>query len=240
MAIIPCEQIFTERTRIRYMSAQTLAPAVKLGDHGMVIDHAADPTREATARSMGRDRDAQDETLTGADRPFGSGRPFHRASIAARATLRRVSGTRGFAETEVLTRWPEIVGADLAPRCRPVKVFYADRSNLGATLVVRTDSGHAPEVEHLGPKFVERVNRFYGYGAISRVRVTQSGPADLSEDRSIEESGASVEPTSRDREEAESLVAGIRSPGLRAALARMGASVLARVRAGHVPDDDRH
>ena len=56
------------------------------------------------------------------------------------------------------------------------------RGRLGATLVVRVEGARATEVEHLGPRIIERVNQFYGYRAIDRLKVTQvtgsgGGPA---------------------------------------------------------------
>ena len=74
----------------------------------------------------------------------------------------------------MLLRWAEIVGEGLKDLCAPVKVTYPRDQGLAATLVVRTTGARAPEVAHLEPRIVERVNQFYGYRAIGRIKLTQT------------------------------------------------------------------
>ena len=171
-----------------------------------------------------------------APRRFGKG--FRHASETVRKSLGQIVGKKGFAESDVLLRWPEIIGEALARTCQPVKVHYGAKRDLGATLVVQTDSGRAPEVSHLAPKLVERVNRFYGYRAISRIKVTQStgyaspGAARTGyQQRGFSEAQAGFDtadaPTrSRVAREAADLTAGIENEDLRNALTLMGRHVL--------------
>ena len=163
-------------------------------------------------------------------------RGFQRASSMTRAHLERIAGKNGFAEADVLLHWPEIVGADHAAKCRPVKVTYRHRSH-GATLVVQTDSARAPEIEHQKSKIVERVNQFYGYRAIRKLKVTQSTGLGLGTGKPIgfaEEQtpfdGPSSSPTPEEERRATAMADEIETPGLKAALSRMGAHVLAQSR----------
>ena len=169
--------------------------------------------------------------------PRRYGRGFRHASETVRKSVDQVVGKKGFAEAEVLLRWPEIAGEALATTCRPVKVHYGANRNLGATLIVQADSGRAPEVTHLGPKIVERVNQFYGYRAINRMKVTQStgygtartpnpGFAEAQTPFAGPETGS---PPKINRE-ASDLASGIENSELRAALELMGSHVLARSR----------
>jgi len=159
------------------------------------------------------------------------GRGFASAAVTARKRLGEAAANHGFAEPQVLLRWAEVVGERLAGLCAPVKVTYPRGHGLGATLVVRAPGARAPEVEHLGPSIVERVNQFYGYRAIARVKVVQtSGPAPaFVESRpSFAGSAAPVEPAPEAEARAAALTRSIRDDGLRAALTRMGAHVLSR------------
>lgn len=160
------------------------------------------------------------------------GRGFQRASDMTRGAVERIASKQGFAEADVLLRWTEIVGAEHSARCRPVKVRYGSRS-AGATLVVQASSARAPEIEHLKTRIIERINQFYGYGAIRHLKITQStglGPTrGFAEDKTPFE-GAPTAPTRSDQQTASDLAGGIQSPGLRAALEEMGANVLARAR----------
>jgi hypothetical protein len=84
----------------------------------------------------------------------------------------------GFAATEVVTRWDEIVGDDLARRCAPVKIAWPRRMQGVAepepgTLHVRVEAPFALEVQHLAPVIIERVNTFFGWRCVAAMRLTQ-------------------------------------------------------------------
>ena len=166
--------------------------------------------------------------VTTQQRQRRGGRGRH-AGGALRGPLGEAAARRGFAEPEVLVRWPEIVGADLAGRCVPVKVSYGRRApGLGATLTVRVTGAHGPEVELLAPTILERINAFYGYRAVARLRITQAGaPGGFAEPAAgFSGPGADDVPSPEARARAEDLTRDIAHPGLRRALARLGARVL--------------
>ena len=96
--------------------------------------------------------------------------------------------------------------------------------------MIHAEGARAPEVEHLIPRIVERVNQFYGYRAVSRVKLTQAGPSPgFAEPRpGFAAPGADPHPTPAEERRAAELAAGIENEALRAALTRMGAHVLAR------------
>jgi hypothetical protein len=167
------------------------------------------------------------------------GRGFRSAGETARKRLAEAAAGHGFAEPEVLLRWAEVVGERLSGLCTPVKVSYSRAGRLGATLVVRAVGARATEVEHLGPRIIERVNQFYGYGAISELKVTQTtggasggfaeAPAGYKgRPHATPPEPAPTEPSPAARARAAELTRGIRSEALRAALTRMGAHVLSR------------
>ena len=67
---------------------------------------------------------------------------FRRTSILVEQKLRAAGESRGFAITRLLTHWSEIVGAQVAQICTPVKVSYAQKG-FGATLVILTTGAQA-------------------------------------------------------------------------------------------------
>jgi hypothetical protein len=163
---------------------------------------------------------------TGAGRRRGR---FRQAGASLRGGVAKAAAKRGFAEPDVLMRWPEIVGADLAPVCRPVKVSYGRSPALGATLVVEADGPRAIEIEHLAPRILERVNQHYGYRAVSRLSLTQAGGfADAQAPFAGKPAGEQRAPDPAAARRAAELVRGIRDERLRATLERLGAHVLSR------------
>lgn len=107
-------------------------------------------------------------------------RGFKRTANLLQDRIRRASETRGFAQSRLLTHWPEIVGEDLAAIARPVDVKYG-REGFGATLTLLTTGAQAPMLEMQKEKLREKVNGVYGYNAIARVRITQTAPTGFAE-----------------------------------------------------------
>ncbi|MEO0344014.1 MAG: DciA family protein [Pseudomonadota bacterium] len=107
---------------------------------------------------------------------------FTQTSGFLKAAIRRVSETRGFAQTRLLTNWEDIAGLDMAKRATPVKVSFA-KSGLGATLTLLCKGADAPMLEMELPKLKERVNATYGYKAISEIKLTQTAEIGFAEDQ---------------------------------------------------------
>ena len=88
---------------------------------------------------------------------------------------------RGFAEGHILSHWPDIVGKDLAEFSAPERLVFPRRVREGrgpsgaATLEIRVDGPIALEIQHLEPQIIERINGYYGYSAVCRLKMTQ-GP----------------------------------------------------------------
>jgi hypothetical protein len=87
-----------------------------------------------------------------------------------------VFGRRGFAQGAVVNEWAAIVGEHLALHTAPEKIVHAEGGREEGTLHLRIDSGAlAIELQHLESQLIERVNGYFGYRAVSRLRLTQ-GP----------------------------------------------------------------
>src|SRR3954462_5679278 len=92
---------------------------------------------------------------------------------------RRALATRGFAAARVIADWPEIVGGALAVSSVPARLVRSPGAGPGgadsATLVVRVSPGAALELQHSVPQVIERVNGYFGFRAVDRLRLVQ-GP----------------------------------------------------------------
>ena len=92
--------------------------------------------------------------------------------------LSKTLARQGFASTELVTRWAEIVGPEIAAHAEPVKIQWVRRPDTEAaepaTLVLRVEGPVAIEIQHLSGVIVERVNRFFGWRAISRIALRQA------------------------------------------------------------------
>jgi hypothetical protein len=78
----------------------------------------------------------------------------------------------------LVTRWTEIVGAEIAAHSEPIKIQWTrppdGEEREPGTLVLRVDGPAAIEIQHLTNVICERVNRFLGWRAIARVALRQA------------------------------------------------------------------
>jgi hypothetical protein len=87
----------------------------------------------------------------------------------------------GFVQSSVVTRWHEIVGADHAKVCSPEAIRFPPGERAEGTLHLVVAPAHAPLIQQVTPEIIERVNRFFGYRALARVKIRQGAvkpPAD--------------------------------------------------------------
>ena len=137
-----------------------------------------------------------------------------------------VTKRRGFATTDLIAAWPEIVGSRFADCTRPEKIVWPrgeEMEGAPALLVIRVDGPRAIFVQHEAGQIVERVNAFLGYGAIGHLRIIQ---APVSTKAAAETPGELPLPPGAEAQLAETL-SGVANDGLRAALDRLGRGVLA-------------
>ncbi|HET7123177.1 MAG TPA: DciA family protein [Bradyrhizobium sp.] len=130
---------------------------------------------------------------------------------------------QGFAARELVTRWAEIAGSEIAAHSEPVKIQWPrpveGQPQEPATLVLRVEGPMALEIQHASDVILERVNRFFGWSAVGRLALRQ---APLSR-RNPPTTSRAPDPTSVAKV-AETL-SSVEDEELRAALARLGASI---------------
>ena len=94
------------------------------------------------------------------------------------STLSDTLRSQGFASTEIISRWSEIAGPEIAAHSEPMKINWPRRGNEEtaepATLVLRVEGPAALEIQHLSAVILERVNRFFGWQAIGRIALRQA------------------------------------------------------------------
>jgi hypothetical protein len=79
----------------------------------------------------------------------------------------------GFVQSSVVTRWPEIVGERHARVCQPEAIRFPPGEKSDGILQLLVVPAHAPLIQHVIPEIIERVNRFFGYKAVARVKLRQ-------------------------------------------------------------------
>ena len=148
----------------------------------------------------------------------------------ASALLDPVLARKAGMTTGLIAAWPELVGARLQGVCRPEKLVWPPLRNEDdpfepATLVVACEGASVLRLQHQTSELVGRVNAFFGYPAVSRMKIVQKAVADTRPSR---------KPVLRPLKPSEShdiaaMTQRIEDPKLKAALEAFGASVLQRL-----------
>jgi hypothetical protein len=131
---------------------------------------------------------------------------------------------RGLAEAKLLTEWSTIVGPWLAARCQPVRLSHG-AGGPERVLSLHVAGAAALELQHSEPQLLERINGFFGYPAVTRLRLLQAPLP-----RRITAPAPPAIPSLSDADEVEvaEAVRGVRDPGLQAALAGLGRTLKRR------------
>lgn len=79
----------------------------------------------------------------------------------------------GFVQSSVVTRWAEIVGERTAAISEPESIRFPTGTKAQGTLSLTVASGYGPIIQHVLPDIIERVNRFFGYEAVTKVTIRQ-------------------------------------------------------------------
>jgi hypothetical protein len=150
-------------------------------------------------------------------------RPYARPLADLAASLLNDSFRKqGFASRELVTSWPEIVGAEIAVCAEPLKIQWPrgleGEAQQPGTLVLRVEGPAAIEIQHLSGVILERVNRFFGWQAVGKIAIRQAPVARRQKKvlpRIDPEKAAEVSET----------LGVIEDDGLRQALGRLGAAI---------------
>ena len=137
-------------------------------------------------------------------------------------TLKDSFARQGFAATELVTRWADIVGPEISAHSEPERINwprpYQDEDPQPGTLLLRVEGPTAIEIQQLSRVILQRVNQFFGWQAVAELRLRQ---APLSR-RERPQRPAIDAATAR---QIANTLPEIEDDALRAALGRLGAAV---------------
>lgn len=145
------------------------------------------------------------------------------------ACLGPALAAQGFATSDILIAWADIVGERLAMFTQPLRIEWPreavrdrDARPQPATIVIRVESAFALEMQHLAPLVIERVNAHYGWRCVGRL-VLKQGPVRRAAPPALPRRVL----TEEDRRRVTTAIAGVGEDALRGALERLGQAVVA-------------
>lgn len=138
--------------------------------------------------------------------------------VASRLTRSKVKG-KGSAINRLRDQWPDIAGEQIAKLCRPEKI---SASKEGRFLVLKVIPAAAPLIQHQSETLRQRASVAAG-GDIAGIKIIQG---QLGDSRRAAPKPAPLPLSPEELAQLEASVAHITDPALRAAIVRLGQSVL--------------
>lgn len=75
----------------------------------------------------------------------------------------------GFVQSSVVSRWAEIVGLRYAAVSQPESIRFPRGKREDGVLTLTVRGAHGPMMQHITPEIIERINRFFGYPAVTKI-----------------------------------------------------------------------
>ena len=150
-------------------------------------------------------------------------------SDIARGINNRAFARFGFAKSDILLHWGEIVGPVLSRSSLPERLVMPKSNENEAkpgVLHIRVAGSYAPEMQHLEPLVIDRINSYYGFKAVERL-IFHHGP--------VEEKAPSIKhqpPILSDsqKNELNLMLAEIKDDQLRKSLYKVGAEIIGKLK----------
>ncbi len=90
--------------------------------------------------------------------------------------VQKLLGSHGLTEIDILKNWEKIVGSDLAKMSVPQRIDFKKNERSDGTLFLVTSSGaFALEIGHRTNMIIEKINTYFGYKAVSKIKIIQAG-----------------------------------------------------------------
>ncbi len=142
-----------------------------------------------------------------------------------------LTAKRSSVDLSLALAWQEIAGEKLAGRTRPEKIQWPAKSMPDdafqpGTLTVAAESAVVLDLQYRTSELIGRINQFFGYPAINRIRIEQKPVLRFSERKKSKE----PELTLAQKHDLEASLTRIEDEGLKAALLKLGASVIAEAK----------
>lgn len=145
---------------------------------------------------------------------------------AITALLDPMLAKRSHVDAALALSWPELCGEKLAGRTQPLKVVWPRRAAPDdpfepGVLTVACEGAAALDLQYSTSELIGRINGFFGYSAIQRIRIEQR-PVDQFRPAPRKTQASLPEPEAKKVGRA---VESIQDEGLRQALERLGHSI---------------
>lgn len=96
-------------------------------------------------------------------------------SVVVGSFARKILGKKAFAEADIIRNWEYIVGEELAKLTVPLRIDFKKDDRKDGVLHIEVAGGAlALELQQQSKMIKDKVNVFFGYEAINRIKIVQN------------------------------------------------------------------
>jgi len=144
--------------------------------------------------------------------------------VPANKVTRPIFGKRGFIHGALAADWPAVVGSALAAQTMPLSVRFPRGERTGGVLEIKVaNSAFSTQLQHLSPLVIERINGYFGWRAVDRIKL-RHGPLPA-----LDKRRRRTNPETEGETRTFSVLERIDDPALKAALQRLGSHLVSSV-----------
>ncbi|MBO5038788.1 MAG: DUF721 domain-containing protein [Alphaproteobacteria bacterium] len=88
--------------------------------------------------------------------------------------IKTVIKAEDLVEVDIILKWQDIVGKEMAMFCHPVKTRYNPKDNCRTLSVEVPVGGFALEIQHKQRYILDKINAYFGYQAVHKINVSQN------------------------------------------------------------------
>jgi len=137
-------------------------------------------------------------------------------SFSVQQVTQKIFKKRGFSAAGVINDWQTIVGHTLAKNTIP------ERLSTNGILHLRVDAPLATEIQHLEPQIIEKIAGYFGYRAVTRIRIIRGPIENKREQSKRQDNNVTTSTTSKNIYEQ---LSNTQKPHIKSALHRLGKTV---------------
>lgn len=143
---------------------------------------------------------------------------------------RKVTSKQGMLFGAMINDWTSIMGSYYSQIMVPVRISFPPKKKTGGTLWIKTTSAASMEIQQLQQQLIERVNGFFGYGAIEKFRIIHDSSALRHRQETVKKSTKHLSPKQQQdiQQQTTSTLKDIEDPELKAILERLGKAVFTK------------
>lgn len=142
--------------------------------------------------------------------------------------LRRILGKQGLASADILAFWDQIAGEELAACTVPEKISFKPGERNGGILHIAVPNGaFALEIQHREKFILDKVNAYFGYGAVTGMKIRQGSVPLLRKAKQFNQPPLKKILVSREEQNfIEELTGGVEDDRLKESLVRLGKNII--------------